>query len=65
MAQLLFYDPLRLMPTLWALDGADFQTLEGIRRSSNQMRIAAALAAGGRWINPSKGTRKAVDDAEH
>jgi hypothetical protein len=38
-------DPLRLTPALVALKDADFQTLDRMGRSSNQMRIASALAA--------------------
>ena len=38
-------DPLRLTPALVALKDADFQTLDRMGRSSNQMRIAPALAA--------------------
>jgi hypothetical protein len=40
---LLFYDPFHLMSALLAFKGADFQTIDEMRRPSNQMRIAAAL----------------------
>ena len=38
-------DPLRLTPAFVALKDADFQTLDRMGRSSNQMRIAPTLAA--------------------